>query len=107
MPRVIGLMKKGTGALRMSVVRIVVRLLLVGSDERRTKLTVHEHSNCEQAHQTALSIVHVEAVSQPLLCLATNFALEALTVACRDEMRCEVVAKILADRSTLGQNDGL
>jgi hypothetical protein len=91
----------------MSVVRIVVRLLLVGSDPRWTRLTVHEHSNREQAHQTALSIVHVEPISQPLLCLATNFALKALTVARRDQMRCEVVAKVLADCSALRQDDGL
>lgn len=51
--------------------------------------------------------MHVEAISQPLLSLATNFALKALTVASRLEVRCKVVAKVLANRSTLGQDNGL
>jgi hypothetical protein len=107
MPRVIGLMKKGTGALRMSGWVSLVSLVFAGSDLRWKKLTVHEHSNREQAHETAFSIVHVEAISQPLLRLAANFALEALTVACRNQIRCKVVGKVLADCSTLGQDERL
>jgi hypothetical protein len=50
--------------------------------------------------------MHVKAVSQPLLSLAANLTLEALTVAHRHEMRRKVVAEVLADRSALGQDDG-
>ena len=70
------------------------------------KLTIHEHGNGEQTHETAFGIVHVEAIPEPLLGLTTNLAFEALTIACRNEMRCEVVTQVLADRSTLRQNDG-
>jgi hypothetical protein len=110
MPRVAGLMKKGTGALRMSRWSTPVRGFLHGVDQLGelgwVELTVHEHRNGEQAHETAFGIVHVEAIPEPLLCLATDLAFEALTVARRHKVRCEVVAQVLADCSALGQDDG-
>lgn len=71
------------------------------------QLTVHEHGDCQQAHQTAFSVVHVEAISKPLLRLATDLALETLAVARGNEVRCKVVAKILGNGGALGQDDGL
>lgn len=71
------------------------------------KRTVHNHGNREQTHKTALSIVHVEAIPEPRLGLAANLALETFTVACGHEVWCKVVTQVLADGSTLGQDDGL
>ena len=68
------------------------------------RLTIHEHRNREQTHEAAFGIVHVKAVPKPLLCLAANLAFKALTVARRHEMWREVVAQVLADCSTLGQD---
>jgi hypothetical protein len=51
--------------------------------------------------------VHVKAVPQPLLRLATDFAFASFAPARGDEVRCEVVAEVLADGGTLGQHDGL
>ena len=73
----------------------------------RARLTIHDHRHCEQAHETAFGVVHVKAIPEPLLGLAANLTLEALTVASRYQVWCEVVTKVLADRSALGQHDGL
>ena len=51
--------------------------------------------------------MHVKAVPQPLLRLATDFAIAPFAPARGNEMRCEVVAEVLADGGTLGQHDGL
>lgn len=51
--------------------------------------------------------MHVEAISQPLLSLAANLALETFAVAGGHKVRRKVIAKVLADCSTLSQNDGL
>lgn len=71
------------------------------------KLTVHDHGNREQTHETAFGIVHVEAIPEPLLGLAANLALGTLTVARGNQVWCKVVAQVLADGRTLGQDDGL
>ena len=51
--------------------------------------------------------MHVEAIPEPLLGLAANLALETLTVARGNQVWCKVVTQVLADGSTLGQDDGL
>lgn len=51
--------------------------------------------------------MHVEAKSEPLLRLSANLAFLTLTVAGRNEVRGKVIAEVLEDRSTFGQNDGL
>lgn len=51
--------------------------------------------------------MHVEAIPQPLLHLAANFAIASLAVATRHKVRREVVAQVLEDGSALGQNNGL
>ena len=51
--------------------------------------------------------MHVEAIPEPLLGLAANLALETFTVTCRHQVWCKVVTQVLADGSTLGQDDGL
>ena len=51
--------------------------------------------------------MHVKAVPQPLLRLATDFAFAPFAPARGDEVRREVVAEVLADGGTLGQHDGL
>lgn len=51
--------------------------------------------------------MHVKAVPQPLFRLAADFTIAPFAPARRDEVRCEVVAEVLADGGTLGQHDGL
>ena len=51
--------------------------------------------------------MHVEAISEPLLRLATDFAFETLTVTRGNKVRGEVVAEVLEDGSALGQDNGL
>lgn len=51
--------------------------------------------------------MHVKAIPQPLLRLATDFTIASLAPARGHEVRCEVVAKVLADGCALGQHNGL
>lgn len=51
--------------------------------------------------------MHVEAVPQPLLRLATNLALKAITVASRHEVLSEVITQVLEDRSALCKHNWL
>jgi hypothetical protein len=70
-------------------------------------LTTHEHSDHQQAHQAALGVVHVKAVPQPLLRLATDLTIAPFAPARGNEVRREMVAEVLANGGTLGQHDGL
>ena len=89
------------------VIPVVGEPNVVRLDGTREKLTVHNHGNREQTHKTALGIVHVEAIPEPLLGLAANLALETLTVTRGHQVWCKVVTQVLADRSALGQDDRL
>lgn len=51
--------------------------------------------------------MHVEAVAQPLLGLATDFPLEAISVPLGDKVLSEVVAQVLKDDGALSDGDRL
>lgn len=99
-----GLMKNGTGALRISVRSYQTRHLRWG---RKITLTIHEQSNQEESHERTFSVMHVKSVAEPFLGLAADLAFFALLVSFGNEVLSEVLGQVFRERARFRDSERL
>ena len=104
--RVIGLASKGTcGPLFMS--KQIVSKTINAKAKLFALLTLDYQRKDSKWHETALRIMHIKSVTQPLLSLASDLILHTCCIPLRHKVWRKVPAKILNDCPRFSQHNGL